>query len=406
MRHAPAVLVAAIAALAGCIQPPEPAFNVRDFGARADGKSDDAPAIQRAIDAASQAGGRVLLPPSEQPYLLGSSLVVAAGDVELFGPGATIKLADGASAGKIVDCIEIKGTEHSPIRNVAIRGLTIDANYWNQPGAKNPRGIDSDWATGLLIEHVTIERAFVGLTFGRGVTHSEARDCLITQWHNDGYDVSADGFTAATHHVRFVRCRATNSPDEDQGGLPGRRDDAWEIEDGCTDVELIDCVAEDAGGTAFGVRSHRHNKPVEMRRIVFTRCTARRMRRFAWCVRGTSAQVTTRGVRLIDCASDSPCAFYKGVSDVEIAGGKFTAAILIGMHRDTEKARQAPSAPARNVVISRAEVAVLKANLKPGHDGERAYQPTLGLLGATVARTFEIFGDRKHLQAADCRLPR
>jgi len=400
------ILLWLVTSVALCCEPLLAAdFSVHDTGAKADSTTDDAAAIQRAIDQASRAGGRVLFPPAERPYLIGKPLVVAASNVELHGPGATLKLADGASAGKTVDCIEIKGTKDKPLRDIAIRGLTIDANYWKQPGAKAPRGIDSDWATNLVVDKVTIKRAWVGLTFGRGVTHSEARDCLITQWHNDAYDVSGDRDAAATHHVRFLRCRAANSPDEDQGGLPGRRDDAWEIEDGCTDVELVDCVAENAGGTAFGVRSHRYTKPVEMRRIAFTRCRATKMRRFGWCVRGTSAIVTTHGVKLIDCSSDSTCAFYNGVGDIEIAGGTFTAPLLIGMYRDSEKATQPPAAPARDVAISRAKLDVLKANLKPGNDGAQGYQPTLTLRRTTVANTLKVFGDRKHLDATDCQLP-
>ena len=407
-RLAIGLLASAALCLAGAAARPAATatVNVRALGAKADGKTDDAAAIQRAIDQASRTGGRVLFPPSEQPYLIGRSLVVAASNIELHGPGAILKLADGASAGGIVDCIEIKGSRHKPLQDVTIRGLTIDANYWNQPGAKNPRGIDSDWVTRLLIDKVAIRRAFVGLTFGRGVTHSEARDCLITEWHNDGYDVSGDGVTGSAHHIRFVRCRAADSPNQRDGGLPGRRDDAWEIEDGCTDVELIDCVAENAGGTGFGVRSHRHSKPVEMRNIRFARCRATKMRGRGWMARGTSHLVTTRGVRLLDCRSDSPCAFYGGVRDVEIVGGEFTAPILIGMSADSDKARRAPDAPARNVVITRARLAALKANLQPGNDGHQPYQPTLTLQNTTVLDTLDVFGSRQHLKATDCRLPK
>ena len=85
--------------------------SVTDLGAKGDGKTDDAAAIQAAIDRVSRTGGRVLIPKAASPYLIGRSLVIAADNVALCGPGATLRLADGAGSGKIVDCIEIRGTE-------------------------------------------------------------------------------------------------------------------------------------------------------------------------------------------------------------------------------------------------------------------------------------------------------
>ena len=52
-------------------------FSAKDFGAKADGKTDDTAAIQRAIDEAAKKGGQVYLPPGR--YLVKGSLKVPSG---------------------------------------------------------------------------------------------------------------------------------------------------------------------------------------------------------------------------------------------------------------------------------------------------------------------------------------
>ena len=52
--------------LTGCLYMQAAIYNVRDFGAKADGKAIDSPAINRAIEAAAQeGGGTVYLPAGE-----------------------------------------------------------------------------------------------------------------------------------------------------------------------------------------------------------------------------------------------------------------------------------------------------------------------------------------------------
>ena len=407
--------------------------NVRDLGAKADGKTDDTRAIQKAINqVGAKGGGRVLLPPAKQPYMISSTLVIGRDNVEFYGPGATIQMVDNANRGKGRDSLYIGGSGRKPLRGVVVRGLTIDTNIWKQPKARYPRGLLASYVTGLLIEKVTVKRAGVALSFGKGATHSEARDCLVTQWHNDGFNVTGDrrGGVAHAHHIKFIRCRAADSRDEADGGPPGKRDNAWEIEDGCHDVEFIDCVAENASGRAFGLRNHgkkRDHRPCDTHSFVFTRCRVTNMGSRGWWALGggryddsmgkTDPQVTIRNVKLIDCQSDTTCSFLRGARDIQIIGGKFTAPVLFGMDADTEPGRR-PPAQAYGISVSGGGFDVLKANLTPGKVAKRAVirgtgpietvaeQPTLALNKVRVRKTLEIFGKQKHLTMTDCVLPK
>ncbi len=384
---------------------PRAIVSVADLGAKADGKTDDASAIQAAIDRVSRTGGRVLIPKAASPYLIGRSLVIAADNVELFGPGATLRLANGAGSGKIVDCIEIRGTKAKPSKNTIVRGLTIDANFCAQKNAGNPRGIDCDWASGVSIEGVTIRRAFVSLTFGMGVAHSEARDCLVTDYYDDGFNASGDFVSDGCHHITFIRCRAVDS-------RPGA-DCAWEIEDGASNVTLVDCQAHNVHNSAFEVRSHAVKKSSQMRGITFIRCRATNVKNAAtwtgWFVRGWDHHISTSGVTLVDCETNGNCTFVNGVNNVSVMGGRFTGRFLVGVYpTDVSKKIDPRRTPhqARDVVVTGAEITALEANLSPAVGPKERYQPTLTLLRTRVTQRAAIRPDRANLTALDCRLPR
>ena len=70
-RYAILPVLSATASLVCSVAAAHGAFDVRDFGAKGDGETKDTAAIQRAIDAANEAGGgEVLLP--KGVYLSGS----------------------------------------------------------------------------------------------------------------------------------------------------------------------------------------------------------------------------------------------------------------------------------------------------------------------------------------------
>ena len=175
-----------------------PAFDnavVRPLG-RASWRSprDVQPLIQAAIDGLPPDGGTVLLPPGE--LTIAGPIRITRSDVAIRGAGpdrTLIRYGDLAMQGDVLDAIEIRGPARAePVRNVHIADLAIDANYWNQPGSYHPRGIDSDNASRLLVENVRVDNAFVGLTFGLGVSDATAFNVTISNWHNDAFNASGD----------------------------------------------------------------------------------------------------------------------------------------------------------------------------------------------------------------------
>lgn len=68
-------------------------YNIRDFGAVGDGRANDAPAIQRAIDACSEAGGGTVLVPAGPTFLTKARTGVELGTTQTTAFPATKALA-------------------------------------------------------------------------------------------------------------------------------------------------------------------------------------------------------------------------------------------------------------------------------------------------------------------------
>ena len=68
--------------------PRDGVFNVKDFGAVADGLTNDATAIRKAIDACAKAGGGVVLLPAGN--FLSGSIVLRSNVTLRISPGATL----------------------------------------------------------------------------------------------------------------------------------------------------------------------------------------------------------------------------------------------------------------------------------------------------------------------------
>jgi hypothetical protein len=98
-------------------------YNVRDYGARADG-GDDGPAIRRALDAAGPAGGTLLFPPGTYSYA--ESPNFARDDLEILGQGRATLRHTGRGVGFLAD-----GWLRRPGRkvwNMRVENLAVEGN--------------------------------------------------------------------------------------------------------------------------------------------------------------------------------------------------------------------------------------------------------------------------------------
>ena len=91
---------------------------VRDFGAKADGKSDDTAAIQAAIDAAKRAGRRAIAYLPTGRYVVSKTLSVTGRDYTVGGSGFRCGLVWRGVAGRPL--IEVFGIQDVTVANLAV----------------------------------------------------------------------------------------------------------------------------------------------------------------------------------------------------------------------------------------------------------------------------------------------
>ncbi|MCP8890718.1 right-handed parallel beta-helix repeat-containing protein [Sphingomonas faeni] len=153
-------------------------FDVRDFGARGDNTSNDAPAFQRAIDAAATAGGgTVRFGPGT--FLLRFRPAQDGIGVEAFTMrgGVTLEGVDRArSVLRLADAQRGNGTyariisTNGALENAILRNFTVDANRTGQGEFRNDGNggaVVLGW--GGRCENVTIERLNVYDANGQGI---------------------------------------------------------------------------------------------------------------------------------------------------------------------------------------------------------------------------------------------
>lgn len=182
--------------------------NGRQYGATGDGTTDDATAIQAALDAAAAAGGgTVYLPPGT--YKIGSCLSVPAG-VELVGAGwgTIIRTAAGAWANRTINGVAFSCAVAMAYTNSAVRNLWLDLR--------------------------TNSTATNGIQMGEDGAATRAADCevagcKITGWDTHQYLIyvkKADRCKVTGNTVRGV---AASVPTQDLAGIEVFGSDGTEV---------------------------------------------------------------------------------------------------------------------------------------------------------------------------------
>jgi len=200
---------------------PNKTFSVADFGAKADAATDNATAIQNALNAASEAGGgKVIIPPGV--YMCGPLQLHSSLDLQL-DSGAVLKLLpiDKYPGGITTGTDFISG---SKLHDIVISGKGIidgqGAPWWpyaKDKNAKRPRMIALKDCERVLIEQVTLTNspmfhiAISGkssqVTVNGVIVRAPASDDPVNPSHNtDACDVSG-------HDILIRDCNISTGDD-------------------------------------------------------------------------------------------------------------------------------------------------------------------------------------------------
>lgn len=119
------------------------AFNVRAYGAKGDGVTDDTASINAVLSGGNKT---VFIPASPEPYIISSPIIIESNTKLVLSEGVTIKLADNANCPIVVNKNQTKTIID---KNIEIIGGVFDHNANNQtrndantPGVGNP---ETEW---------------------------------------------------------------------------------------------------------------------------------------------------------------------------------------------------------------------------------------------------------------------
>jgi hypothetical protein len=185
-------------------------IDITELGARGDGRNDDAPAIQAAVERAQRSGGVVWIPASERPYLLGRPLhlqgpVTLRGESErarlLSRDASGIAVVESGAADITLDNLGLATAAATGavlrVERRAVR-LTVRNCRFSGPathGAPENNGFLAVVESGeqFLIEGCTFEHLGSGIVLAGGVRGAVVARNTLRHWKNTGIQVRSHG---------------------------------------------------------------------------------------------------------------------------------------------------------------------------------------------------------------------
>ncbi|MDE3180664.1 MAG: hypothetical protein KGM47_13520 [Acidobacteriota bacterium] len=171
-----------------------PVCNIKDFGAKCDGRTDDSSAIRAAIQAANE-NGLVYIPAGTCVF----SAPISAGKVQIRG------------VGKNVSILKYKGASGSaftfdyPIPMYMLSPGMSDLSLIGPGPETNTTGVllgGKAGAEGARFDSVEIADFGTGITNSKWVFLTEFKDCYLS----NGVDAKLNGSPTSGENMRFVHC--------------------------------------------------------------------------------------------------------------------------------------------------------------------------------------------------------
>lgn len=145
--------------------PTDKTINAKDYGAKGDGLTDDTVSLQDAIDESSKENALLVIPESEQPYLITKQLIISK-DTHIRGYGAILFMAP--EEGIIRNMLW--SNPDDPVSNISIEGLTLKSentivgvDYYENSMVSNVQGMYFQGIELMKISDVFMDNVYVGL---------------------------------------------------------------------------------------------------------------------------------------------------------------------------------------------------------------------------------------------------
>ena len=172
--------------------------NVRSYGAKGDGTTDDTNAIQAAINA----GNQIYFPAGT--YIVNQLTVTKPAGAVFWGYGATLKKKAGSVTWTRI--FEITSSD-----KIKILGLSLDGNKPNVAGSPE-QGCGSIYATDVtnfLFQDLKVFNSYYGVSNLKNCHHGDIVNCIF-----DDIDVGILGMDAANSYINIENCTFSNGTSE------------------------------------------------------------------------------------------------------------------------------------------------------------------------------------------------